>query len=594
VSDLDPAQASSLDDLASCLRQLHLRADRPSYRVLQDQTRLATGLLPRTKIRRVRLRRSTISDVLQGETFPSKSFLLTFVEACGVDLKADQRWEQAWDRLALVYQGKNRETSVRQLLRQIEDLRQQLAAVERGGGNAFPQGSDDGEGGQTVSGQVSLVVTSDQETAQDSRSQRIRLLMDVVRAAQSLPVGPQKASIQTNLALAMSVNDLNWAERIARSITSEEGSVFALANIGQAMAMRAAWLTARAERVASSVAGEERKALALASLAQAMATVDPGRAERIARSITIEDWKALALASLAQAMATADPGRAERIARSITIEDRKTPALASLAQAMATADPERAERIARSIIVEDCKALTLANVARATAAIDPGRATRLANDAEITASLIENTYAQASVLATIARVLAATDPGRAERIARSIGPASYKALALGGIAQTVAVTDPGRVGQLISDALEFAESITWRQPKVSTLATLAQDIAAIDPDRAEHIARSLTRTQKTLGLASIAQTVAATDPARASRLARDAELAARSITREAERASALAKIAQAIASTDPSHATELISEVVGVIRSITRAEDKESALVDLAQAIATLAPYEGK
>ena len=100
-SEFDPAQAQSIDDLARCLRQLHLRADRPSFRLLEDRTKHAKGLLPGTRIERVPLRRSTLSDVLQGQTFPRKGFLLTLVEACGVDLAADQRWEQAWDRLAV-------------------------------------------------------------------------------------------------------------------------------------------------------------------------------------------------------------------------------------------------------------------------------------------------------------------------------------------------------------------------------------------------------------------------------------------------------------------------------------------------------------
>jgi hypothetical protein len=50
---------------------------------------------------RVRLGRSTIADVLAGRKFPGKAFLLTFVEACGVNIESDHRWEQAWDRLEL-------------------------------------------------------------------------------------------------------------------------------------------------------------------------------------------------------------------------------------------------------------------------------------------------------------------------------------------------------------------------------------------------------------------------------------------------------------------------------------------------------------
>jgi hypothetical protein len=61
-------------------------------------------MLPGTNLRRVPLKRATIADVLAGQAFPRKAFLLTFAEACGVDLQADHRWEQAWSRLAARYQ----------------------------------------------------------------------------------------------------------------------------------------------------------------------------------------------------------------------------------------------------------------------------------------------------------------------------------------------------------------------------------------------------------------------------------------------------------------------------------------------------------
>jgi DNA-binding NarL/FixJ family response regulator len=100
MSDPDPTQAASLEELARCLKQLRLRADMPTYRQLEHNTASKGGLLPGTNLPRITLRRSTLSDVLAGRKFPRKAFLLTFVEACGVDLAADRRWEQVWDRLA--------------------------------------------------------------------------------------------------------------------------------------------------------------------------------------------------------------------------------------------------------------------------------------------------------------------------------------------------------------------------------------------------------------------------------------------------------------------------------------------------------------
>jgi hypothetical protein len=99
----DPAQAASLEDLASCLRHLRTLADTPTYRELERRTIRAEGVLPGTDLRRIPLKRATIADVLAGHAFPRKAFLLTFAEACGVDLQEDRRWERAWNRLALRY-----------------------------------------------------------------------------------------------------------------------------------------------------------------------------------------------------------------------------------------------------------------------------------------------------------------------------------------------------------------------------------------------------------------------------------------------------------------------------------------------------------
>jgi CRP-like cAMP-binding protein len=41
--------------------------------------------------------------MLIARKFPGKAFLLTFVEACGIDIENDLRWAQAWDRLAFQY-----------------------------------------------------------------------------------------------------------------------------------------------------------------------------------------------------------------------------------------------------------------------------------------------------------------------------------------------------------------------------------------------------------------------------------------------------------------------------------------------------------
>lgn len=128
---LDPAEVASLEDLAECLHQLHVRADSPTFRALEQQTVHASRLLPGTQLERVRLGRSTLSAVLLGRKFPRKAFLLTFVAACGVNLENDRRWEQAWDRLAVQHRQQNSPTpgEVERLRPENEDLHQQLAAA---------------------------------------------------------------------------------------------------------------------------------------------------------------------------------------------------------------------------------------------------------------------------------------------------------------------------------------------------------------------------------------------------------------------------------------------------------------------------------
>ena len=132
MDELDPATVASRHDLVACLKHIHLLADKPTYRVLEKQTIHANGVLPGTQMTRVRLTRATLSDVLRGRKFPSKAFLLTFVEACGIDLAKDRRWEQAWDRLAAQeQQAATPPGEVERIRQENEELRRQVAALKQ-------------------------------------------------------------------------------------------------------------------------------------------------------------------------------------------------------------------------------------------------------------------------------------------------------------------------------------------------------------------------------------------------------------------------------------------------------------------------------
>jgi hypothetical protein len=133
MNDPDPAQAASLEELAKCLRQLHIRAGKPALRELQDRTKHVNGLLPGTPLKRVMLGRTTSNDVLRGVKFPKKAFLLTMVEALNINLEADRRWEEAWDRLAVQELDQAAEAEAGQLRQQLdraEGLLRRRAAAE--------------------------------------------------------------------------------------------------------------------------------------------------------------------------------------------------------------------------------------------------------------------------------------------------------------------------------------------------------------------------------------------------------------------------------------------------------------------------------
>ncbi|HJZ57412.1 MAG TPA: helix-turn-helix domain-containing protein, partial [Gemmataceae bacterium] len=89
ADDIDPTSAVTPEELARCLQRLRARNDR-SYRELESWGQDHGQPLPRT----------TVLEVLHGRRFPKKSFLLAFIEACGVDPATDTRWERTWSRLS--------------------------------------------------------------------------------------------------------------------------------------------------------------------------------------------------------------------------------------------------------------------------------------------------------------------------------------------------------------------------------------------------------------------------------------------------------------------------------------------------------------
>jgi hypothetical protein len=69
---------------------------------------------------------------------------------------------------------------------------------------------------------------------------------------------------------------------------------------------------------------------------------------------------------------------------------------------------------------------------------------------------------------------------------------------------------------ILADAVRVAQSISGESSKASTLASIAQLVAATDPGRAEDIARSITYDFAAVTLVRTARAMAAADPARTS------------------------------------------------------------------------------
>lgn len=98
TEDLDLASVSTHDELFALLRTVHLRADKPSLRVLEARTRHSDGPLSKT----------VVSEMLKGARFPRKAVMLAFLRACGVQEDHLRPWQRAWERIMADGQGTGR------------------------------------------------------------------------------------------------------------------------------------------------------------------------------------------------------------------------------------------------------------------------------------------------------------------------------------------------------------------------------------------------------------------------------------------------------------------------------------------------------
>jgi hypothetical protein len=397
-----PVQATNLGDLAECLRQLHVQADKPSCRELERHTETSGGLLPGTTLKRVVLRRNRVNQMLRGSLFPGKAFMLTFVEQCGVDLRVHPEWRQAWDRLAWLrehepaqFQGYERaqqartdvhrptEPNAADVARVASD---QMVAAELGTGKASARQHNDADEAEAG--------TRDTATPPSPEDSFPRDTPRVLRSTRD------PWDLASTAAMLASI-DPDEAEELARSISDPRWKASALTNIAGAVA---ASDPARAERLAQSITEMGYRTFARAIVATALVPLDPDRAERLAQSITNKTHKALVLATVAGTLAAWNPERAERLAQSITDERQKGFVLATVAGTLAACDPDRAERLAHSITDRGWEVAAIANIAGALMRWDAERAIQLIADAKEVAESISDERWRAWTSDYIARV----------------------------------------------------------------------------------------------------------------------------------------------------------------------------------------------
>lgn len=113
------------EDLAALLRELHVRADSPALRRLDEDSIARQSP--------VRLTKSTVADMLKGSRFPRKALLAAFVQACGVPAERLTPWTRAWERIAATEKTRAPAdpAELHRLREQLADAQAQLAEERR-------------------------------------------------------------------------------------------------------------------------------------------------------------------------------------------------------------------------------------------------------------------------------------------------------------------------------------------------------------------------------------------------------------------------------------------------------------------------------
>jgi len=125
TEDLALASVTTHKELTAVLRAVHLRADKPSLRVLEARTR--HDATPLSK--------SALSEMLRGVRFPHKAVMVAFLRACGIQADQMEPWRHAWERIATHEFGRAR----REAAKAASVGQTEVATVGIGNSFALPQ-----------------------------------------------------------------------------------------------------------------------------------------------------------------------------------------------------------------------------------------------------------------------------------------------------------------------------------------------------------------------------------------------------------------------------------------------------------------------
>jgi hypothetical protein len=90
TSDLNLGTVNTASALAAALRQVHVRAGKPTLRPLEARTRHQDTPLSKT----------VVSEMLRGTRFPTRAVMIAFLRACDVQDASMESWQRTWERVA--------------------------------------------------------------------------------------------------------------------------------------------------------------------------------------------------------------------------------------------------------------------------------------------------------------------------------------------------------------------------------------------------------------------------------------------------------------------------------------------------------------